>query len=110
MHHRGASNGGSRGGLRLLGEFATLGAGQLRRAPGLTVVDGHRRFRALFGASPSVCCLLWSLLCDTRPLQSKRVHMLWALMFLKVYATEHVHAALAGEDGEDLEEMAVAVC
>lgn len=78
--------------------FVVLGAQLLQRAPSLSAVDDHRRFRALFGASPRVCFLLWSLLCGLCPPQGKPVHMLWALMFLKVYATEHVHAALAGVD------------
>ena len=77
-------------------DFVELGATVLRRAPGLNVADAHRRFRALFGASPNVFCVLWSLLCVARPPGSKPIHLLWVLMFLKVYATEHVHAALAG--------------
>ncbi len=79
-------------------QFVVLGAQLLQRAPSLSAVDDHRRFCAIFGASPRVRCLLWSLLCGLCPPQGKPVHMLWALMFLKVYAAEHVHAALAGVD------------
>ncbi len=70
----------------------------LGRAPDLSVVDGSQRFRALFGTSPSVFCRFWQMFVQRRPENSKPYHMLCALMFLKVYASENDHAALAGVD------------
>lgn len=83
-------------------EFVLLSSSMLRRAAGLTVVDRSRRFRALFGVSPLVCQKIWELLESSRLPASNPVHLLWALMFLKVYASEHVHACLAGVDEKTL--------
>ncbi len=55
----------------------------------------HRRFVGTFGTSISVASYLWYLLQDTRPRGSSCKHMLWALMFLKTYDTEHqIHNVL----------------
>lgn len=82
--------------------FFEIGTGLCRRAPGLHTVVHARRFRSLFGASPSVCSQLWALLAATRPASSKPVHLLWAMMFLKIYGSEHVHASLASVDEKTL--------
>ncbi len=78
--------------------FVAIGAAMLGRAPDLSVVDGSQRFRALFGTSPSVFCRFWQMFVRRRPENSKPYHMLWAIIFLKVYASEHDNAALAGLD------------
>ena len=59
-------------------------------------IDTARKdFRAFFGITPDVCVLLWHV-CDFDDDQYATVErVLWALMFLKVYATEPVLAALA---------------
>ncbi|KAG9399900.1 hypothetical protein AC1031_011321 [Aphanomyces cochlioides] len=56
-----------------------------------------RRFKSMFGVSPSIASILWKDLQPT-PSDAKPCHLLWALLFLKVYATEHVHAALCQVD------------
>lgn len=33
-----------------------------------------------------------------RPLSSRPVHLLWALLFLKVYGSEHTHRMIANVD------------
>ena len=38
------------------------------------------------------------MLTGRHPKGAKPSHLLWALMFLKLYAIEHVHASLAGCD------------
>ena len=48
----------------------------------------HRLFRALFGCPPLVCVDLWET-CSF-PQGTAPKHMMWALLFLKVYATEDV--------------------
>lgn len=48
----------------------------------------HRLFRALFGCPPLVCVDLWETCSFTRGTAPK--HMMWSLLFLKVYATEDV--------------------
>ncbi|ETV65881.1 hypothetical protein H257_17522 [Aphanomyces astaci] len=57
----------------------------------------NRRFRSLFGVDPNIVTLLWVE--KQHNLEETVVaHLLWALMFLKLYATETVHAALAWVD------------
>ena len=79
-------------------DFIELGASVLRRAPGLHTVDYHRLFRALLGASPrGLQFFVVSALRGT-PLGKQTDSFVVGSGVLKVYATEHVHAALAGVD------------
>lgn len=55
-----------------------------------------RRFRALFGVAPHTCSSVWTRLQGVIPEGGSPVHLLWALLFLKVYATEHVNKGLTG--------------
>ena len=57
-----------------------------------------RRFRAYFGTSSKVCYFSWMMVKDSVSLNSKTVHLLWALMFLKVFSTENVHANIMSVD------------
>ena len=58
-----------------------------------------RRFRALFGTSPKVCRILWDKVYEeSTPRGAKPKHLLWALLFCRVYNTEHVNASMAGCD------------
>ena len=59
---------------------------------------GMRRFRALFGATPTVCASLWNPAHDTRPEGTSPVHLLWMLLFLKCYGTEAQTRALVDAD------------
>jgi hypothetical protein len=60
----------------------------------------ERRFLATFGVAPVVCLTIWNLLIETGnlPPSSFEYHLLWGLMFLKLYCAESIHAALAGCD------------
>lgn len=55
-----------------------------------------RIFRSFFGATPSVCSILWSLLKPQERETNDPNHLLWALVFLKVYGTEEVNSSLVG--------------
>ena len=59
----------------------------------------ERRFRALFGCSAIVATELWKLLdvYDFIPEGGKLIHMLWALLFVKVYPTEETLVKLCGD-------------
>ena len=59
---------------------------------------GDRRFRGLFGTTPAVCSRLWFLVLPNAPEKSRPADLLWALLFLKVYACEYVNAIVAGVD------------
>lgn len=54
----------------------------------------HRRFMALFGATPFIICLVWNMLDPPTnhsiPNNVKIIHLLWTFSFLKTYETEHV--------------------
>lgn len=79
-------------------DFIALGASVVRKDRNLTSADGLRRFRALFGLSPKACCFLWQLLATRLPPSPNPAHLLWGLLFLKVYRSEHVHATITGVD------------
>lgn len=61
--------------------------------------DSEKRiFIAYFGETPLVCQFIWSFLFQRNYIPEKGCthHLLWALMFLKLYSNEHVLAASAG--------------
>lgn len=57
-----------------------------------------RQYRHIFGTTPTICSILWGKIKDrnTLPPYARPLHLLCALLFLKVYSTEEVHAALTG--------------
>ena len=57
-------------------------------------------FREFFGCSLLVACNLWQLLldCSLLPDGVYIYHLLWSLMFLKVYSKERIMCTLAGVD------------
>jgi|SRR6056300_396050 len=60
----------------------------------------HFRFQCTFGVSPDDCEIIWDLLItqDFLPRGGKPYHLLWALLFMKLYCAETIHAALTGCD------------
>jgi hypothetical protein len=60
-----------------------------------TVED--RRFRGNFGTTPVICAILWGKISpnEIMPKGVKCCHLLWALMFLKLYVSEHVLCSMA---------------
>ena len=58
----------------------------------------NRLFRSFFGTSSKISALLWRFISIDRNKHSTAApkHLLWALLFLKIYATEYVHCAFAG--------------
>ena len=55
-----------------------------------------RMFCSLFGCTAKVCSSLWNQLNGVHPENSRYEYLMYALLFLKVYATEHVNSALTG--------------
>lgn len=55
-----------------------------------------RRFRSVFGTSPLVCAKIWSQLMEFHDAYAVPKHLLFALVFLNVYKSEHVHRILCG--------------
>ena len=59
-------------------------------------VVAENRFRAMFGISNIVCSIIWHNV--QHPHDGQPVHLLYALMLLKMYETEHIYHALTGVD------------
>lgn len=78
--------------------FIYLGHGMTGRAVGLHSVEQRRRFHALFGISPAMCCLVWTKLADQLQKGTQPMHLLWGLLFLKTYATEEVMCTITQTD------------
>ena len=57
-----------------------------------------RRFRASYGVSPEVCTQVWQMIYHSLPMLLTFDHLLWALLFMKIYATESVLAGSVGVD------------
>jgi hypothetical protein len=59
-----------------------------------------RRFKAFFGMKPARASEVWSLLIghNLMPPKAQPMHLLWALLFLKLYGTEDVNAGMIGHD------------
>jgi hypothetical protein len=78
--------------------FLRLGNEMMGRHHKAAANTESRRFHATFGTSPFICALLWAMLepCKVMPICVHPKHLLWALMFLKLYVSEHVNCAMAG--------------
>jgi hypothetical protein len=74
--------------------FTHFAASILTRANRDGRLGRGRDFRSLFGLSANVCSVVWNL-CDF-PTGTEPVHLLWALLFMKVYGTEPVLIAIVG--------------
>ena len=68
----------------------------VREGESLSNSSSERSFRALFGCSPMVCVIIWNLLTNQHPIDSKPLYMLYGLLFLKVYGTENVNRTITG--------------
>jgi len=56
-----------------------------------------RRFQAMFSVPRPIVAHIWEMTTD-RLERTHLKHLLWAMMFLKIYASKATHAALAGVD------------
>ena len=57
-----------------------------------------RQFQAHFGISPLARSIAWSLVLESLSHGAQPIHLLWALLFLKVRFAEHVHKSMTGAD------------
>lgn len=80
---------------------------------GLRLINGNRpsvdtrwntvnqgRWQSNFGVSPKTCHYLWDALSEegSLPKKTEFFHLLWTLLFLKVYMTEKVMSSMIGVD------------
>jgi len=76
-----------------------IAAGMLHMQYIDTEVAWHmRKFRAFFGVSPYLICCLWQQLFAAQLLgeDDQPKHLMWMLLWLKVYATEEALTNIAG--------------
>ena len=78
--------------------MGALGEMIIQKPGGGSEISKKRRFRSFFGVCPETCVILWKLLASFVPRMAIPHHLLWALLFLKTYATEHVNATIAQVD------------
>jgi hypothetical protein len=55
----------------------------------------ERAFRAHYGTGPLTCSRVWTMCIDAFPRGVLTMHLLWALLFLKIYETEDVLCRIA---------------
>lgn len=48
-----------------------------------------RRYKSFFGVTPTVCSICWEKLKPILPVGAEPKHLLWCLLFLKQYGSEH---------------------
>jgi hypothetical protein len=79
-------------------KYVSVGSRRGAAAGGVATRTEEDRFRAKFGTSPAICAALWHKLePETTMLKGARpMHLLWALMLMKIYATEAVLSVIAG--------------
>jgi hypothetical protein len=58
--------------------------------------DKQTRFKSLFGANSNVIAVIWREIKNHIDDDIFRKHLLYGLLFLKVYSTEEVHCAIVG--------------
>ena len=64
-----------------------------------------KSFRSLFFIAPSNCSLLWAKIKQQNLApRAKPEHLLWALLWLKLYATDEVLAGILGVDEDTFRE------
>lgn len=63
-----------------------------------SVLVGLRRFKSFFGVSPNVCAVIWHLIKSDSSSSNEPKHLLWALLFLKQYGTEHERRTILKKD------------
>jgi hypothetical protein len=83
-------------------QWLEMGMGIMGRHNLVTRSTSRWRFRATFGQSPIICSIVWDKIEEARqtmPQGAKPIHLLWAMMFVKLYCCEEVNASLAGYFG-----------
>ena len=70
-------------------------------------VLSDRIFRALFGVTSNVCAIIWAKLEVNVTTDKDPNHLLWGLLFLKVYSTEEVHSSLVGTTVKTLRKWSI---
>ena len=82
-------------------DFEELGSQIMSRTKKGSKRTFERRFCCFFGGRPDVVVAIWTLLDPFTTIEPRHggvqpVHLLWALLFMKIYAKEAIHCGLVG--------------
>eukprot|EP00523_Entomoneis_sp_CCMP467_P003026 CAMPEP_0168754196 /NCGR_PEP_ID=MMETSP0724-20121128/19369_1 /TAXON_ID=265536 /ORGANISM="Amphiprora sp., Strain CCMP467" /LENGTH=99 /DNA_ID=CAMNT_0008802653 /DNA_START=33 /DNA_END=329 /DNA_ORIENTATION=+ len=82
--------------------FARTGQDILRLSKGKELKDFSGRFNSAFGTNSKRCSILWKNLVRRKyiPKETSPKHLLWSLLFMKVYADEVILSSLAQCDAK----------
>jgi hypothetical protein len=88
--------------------FLHLGRSIMKMHCKLADATEKARFHASFGTSPEVCSVLWEMLDPREEIDRYALpqHLLWALMFLKLYCSERVNRMIVGVDEDTFRKWA----
>ena len=81
--------------------YFRTGLGYIGRDVAFTTTN-KRRFGTSFGTTPFICELIWKGLELKVPIGTMYYHLLWALLFLKLYSPEAVLSGMIGVDEKTL--------
>jgi hypothetical protein len=81
-------------------EFYAAGCEMMKHGQNNSAIIGNRRYRGLFGTSPTICSIIWRILTErnAHPIGGRPVHLLYALLFLKTYATAEIFRSITDKD------------
>ena len=65
--------------------------------------EKEKTFKSFFGVHWDICEITWALLDDNGKYKKREPkHLLWTLVFFKVYSTENVHCKIVKEPGKKM--------
>jgi hypothetical protein len=76
--------------------FYHIGCKYINHNTARSLYVGNRKFKAHFGVSARICRILWNRINPPHGILPK--HLLWALLFLKSYNTEHMMSTILKHD------------
>ena len=76
-------------------DYFVLGMSYIKRKAVFNA-DSERRFRSAFVTTPKIIFQIWNLIEPSLASETRYFHLLWALIFLKLYDNETVAAGIVG--------------
>lgn len=81
--------------------FLSYGREIVSSGKGLSTKTKHRTFMDFFSVTPLVSDIAWRKMGAFLPQKSSSYHLLWILLFIKIFANEHAHVALNAVDEDN---------
>lgn len=86
-------------------DFLTLSSVMMNGLSGLQNATSKHKFYTLFGVSERLCRIIMDELL-IHGFKHSPTHVLWGLLFLKVYGTEYVHSQLTNTNPKEFRDNA----